>query len=228
MKYTTAIFDLDGTITDSAPGILNSIRYALEKKGIRQPSEEVLRSFIGPPLKEQFQCVFGLTAKEGEEMVSLYRQYYGDKGIFENRVYDGVMEMLENLKRSGIRILMATSKPEKYAIRIAEHFGFGRYFEFIGGACMDGTRTAKHEVIEHVLKACGIPENERDNTVMIGDSQYRSPVWIWEQRGTDCSRRRRNSGASIGYHRTILKILFNEKFAKYRVCFLHSLFTIRT
>ena len=172
MKYTTAIFDLDGTITDSAPGILNSIRYALEKKGIRQPSEEVLRSFIGPPLKEQFQCVFGLTAKEGEEMVSLYRQYYGDKGIFENRVYDCVMEMLENLKRSGIRILMATSKPEKYAIRIAEHFGFGRYFEFIGGACMDGTRTAKHEVIEHVLKACGIPESERDNTVMIGDRRH--------------------------------------------------------
>ena len=89
-------------------------------------------------------------------MVALYREYYGEKGIFENRVYDGVPEMLDTLKRAGIRILMATSKPEKYAKLIADHFDFAKYFELIGGACMDGTRTVKEEVIEYVLETCGI------------------------------------------------------------------------
>ena len=172
MKYTTAIFDLDGTITDSCPGILNAIRYALKKREIDEPSEEVLRSFIGPPLQQQFQTVFGLSEEEGAAMVSTYREYYGVKGIFENRVYDGVPEMLEKLRAAGVRVLMATSKPEKYAKRIAEHFGFGRYFDFIGGACMDGTRTAKHEVIEYVLSSCGISEDERNSTVMIGDRSH--------------------------------------------------------
>ena len=172
MKYTTAIFDLDGTITDSCPGILNAIRYALKKREIDEPSEEVLRSFIGPPLQQQFQTVFGLSEEEGAAMVSIYREYYGVKGIFENRVYDGVPGMLEKLRAAGVRVLMATSKPEKYAKRIAEHFGFDRYFDFIGGACMDGTRTDKHEVIEYVLSSCGISEDERNSTVMIGDRSH--------------------------------------------------------
>ena len=90
MKYTTVLFDLDGTITDSKPGILNSIRYALKKYGLQVPSDEVLQTFIGPPLKEQFQEVFGLTEEESIQMVAAYREYYAEKGIFENRVYEGV------------------------------------------------------------------------------------------------------------------------------------------
>lgn len=172
MKYTTAVFDLDGTITDSCPGILNAIRYALKKRGIREPEENVLRSFIGPPLQKQFQEVFSLTEKEGAEMVSIYREYYGEQGIFENRVYDGVTEMLKRLKDAGVKILMATSKPEKYAKQIADHFEFEKYFDFIGGACMDGTRTVKHEVIEYVLESCRISEADRKNTVMIGDRHH--------------------------------------------------------
>ena len=115
MRYRTAIFDLDGTITDSGQGIMNAIRYAVKKHALPEISEETLRSFIGPPLKEQFQSVFGLSENEGADMVATYREYYSDKGIFENRVYDGVPEMLEGLKTAGARILMATSKPEKYA-----------------------------------------------------------------------------------------------------------------
>lgn len=172
MNNTAAIFDLDGTITDSGPGIISSIRYALKKQGIEEPSEEVLRSFIGPPLREQFCSVFGLTVEEGNEMVSLYREYYEDRGIFENRVYEGVPEMLESLKEANLRILMATSKPEIYAKRIAEHFGFDRYFDFIGGACMDGTRTDKYEVIRYVLDRCSISEEERKRAVMIGDRSH--------------------------------------------------------
>lgn len=172
MGYSIAVFDLDGTITDSGTGIMNAIRYAIEKKKFAEPPEKVMRSFIGPPLREQFQSVFGLDESESREMVELYRVYYEDRGIFENRVYDGVPEMLETLKNKGVTVLMATSKPEKYANVIAEHFGLLRYFDFIGGACMDGTRTAKDEVIGYVIEACGISEEERKQAVMIGDRRH--------------------------------------------------------
>lgn len=166
MRYETVIFDLDGTITDSGPGIMNAIRYTVKKHGLQEISEEVLRSFIGPPLKEQFRSVFGLSEEEGRIMVSSYREYYAEKGIFENRVYDGMDETFQKLKSSGVRILMATSKPEKYAKQIAEYFDFSQYFDFIGGACMDGSRTDKHEVLEYVLRSC---QTARERTVMIGD-----------------------------------------------------------
>lgn len=169
MRYATAIFDLDGTITDSGPGIMNSIRYAAKKRGLPELPEDVLRSFIGPPLKEQFRSVFGLSEEEGEVMVATYREYYSDKGIFENRVYDGVTDILKKLKAGGVRILMATSKPEKYAKQIAGHFGFSGYFDFIGGACMDGRRTDKNEVIEYVIYTCKV---DRKSAVMIGDRRH--------------------------------------------------------
>ena len=87
-------------------------------------------------------------------------------------MYSGVPEMLERLKESGARILMATAKPEKFARRIAEHFDFAKYFEFIGGACMDGRRTDKYEVIEYVIDQCGISEEERKRAIMIGDRSH--------------------------------------------------------
>lgn len=172
MKYKIALFDLDGTITDSGPGILNSIRYALRKHGLPIPCEEVLRTFIGPPLKEQFQAVCSLTDEESVHMVESYREYYAEKGIFENSVYEGVPQLLQRLHKRGVRILMATAKPEYFAKKIAEHFGFSQYFEFIGGACMDGRRTDKAEVIEYVLSSCKVSEEERAHTVMIGDRSH--------------------------------------------------------
>lgn len=183
MKTETVLFDLDGTLTDSGPGIMNSIRYALTKSGIAVPGEDVLRTFIGPPLKEQFEKVFGLDSREGAEMVVKYREYYSGKGIYENRVYDGVPEMLGRLRDAGIRVLMATSKPEIFAKRIADHFDFAKYFDFIGGACMNGTRTDKYEVIEYVLESGGALEqslvrsvegiaNGRETTVMVGDRSH--------------------------------------------------------
>lgn len=170
MRFHTALFDLDGTVTDSGPGILNSVRYALEKAGMRSAEEKDLRSFIGPPLHEQFRKFCGITEKEAERMVALYREYYTEKGIFENRVYDGILSVLESMRKSGFRILLATSKPEKYARIIARHFEFEQYFDFIGGANLDGSRTRKQEVIEYVLSACGI-EN-REDVLMIGDRRY--------------------------------------------------------
>lgn len=170
MKFHTVLFDLDGTITDSAEGIMNSIRYAIKKAGKEIPDYETLRSFIGPPLYKQFMKVYGVSEAEGKEMLSFYREYYGEKGIFENRVYDGVMEMLRTLKESGICICMATSKPEYYAKIIAEHFGFAEYFHYIGGATMDSSRKTKHDVIEYVIESCGL--KDRSGILMVGDRKH--------------------------------------------------------
>ena len=167
MRYQTVLLDLDGTITDSGPGIMGGVRYALEKHGMEVPGEEELRTFIGPPLKEQFRDFCGITDSEAAEMVSSYREYYGERGIFENRLYEGVIQLLKRLKDAGITVAMATSKPEKYAVQIAEYFGIAEYFAFIGGALMDGRRTAKKEVIEYVLASCGVDDREAVIMVMM-------------------------------------------------------------
>ena len=164
MEISTVLFDLDGTITDSGSGIINSVKYALKKAGRKIPPEDELRKFIGPPLQEQFMKCCGIEEKEAAEMVALYREYYQEEGIFDNRVYDGVMEMLKTLKEAGLKIVMATSKPEKFAKMIAEHF------DLIGGACMDGARTKKQEVIQYVLEQC--KEKDREKIRMVGDRCY--------------------------------------------------------
>ena len=109
MKITTVLFDLDGTLTDSGPGIMNSVKYALEKVGEPTPDVDELRKFIGPPLKGQFMEHCGIDEEKAAEMVTLYREYFTVTGIFENSVYDGVEEMLKTLKQAGIKIAMATS-----------------------------------------------------------------------------------------------------------------------
>ena len=108
--------------------------------------------------------------EKAAEMVTLYREYFTVTGIFENSVYDGVEEMLKTLKQAGIKIAMATSKPEKFAKIIADHFGLAQYFDVIGGACMDETRTEKQDVIHYVLEQC--EEKELDKIVMVGDRSY--------------------------------------------------------
>lgn len=170
MEYKVLLFDLDGTITDSAEGILNSIRYALNKQQLPMLTDDELQSFIGPPLREQFCVKCNLADEEGTKMVELYREYYQKKGILENRVYDGIIPMLEELQKTGYRLAIATAKPEKYAKIIAEHFGFAKYFECIVGACMDGSRTDKHAVIEYALEQLSVLD--RTTVVMVGDRSH--------------------------------------------------------
>lgn len=170
MEISTVLFDLDGTLTDSGSGIINSVKYALKKAGREIPPEDELRKFIGPPLQEQFMKCCEIEEKEAAEMVGLYREYYQEKGIFDNWVYEGVMEMLKTLKEAGLTIVMATSKPEKFAKMIAEHFGFAKYFDLIGGACMNGARTKKQEVIQYVLGQC--EEKDLEKIRMVGDRCY--------------------------------------------------------
>ncbi len=168
--YSTLLFDLDGTLTDSGRGITNSVAYALEKFGISYGSKKELECFIGPPLVKTFMSKFGLPEDEGKHLVTLYREYYSVKGIFENDVYQGVPELLCTLRKGGKKIILATSKPEHFAVKILEHFDLAKYFDCIAGATMDEKRTDKDEVIAYALEKGEV--SDLSKTVMIGDREY--------------------------------------------------------
>ena len=163
----TIFFDLDGTLTDSAPGIIHSVQYALKKYGI-EAEENDLRSFIGPPLVHSFQDRFGFDHDKALEAVAYYREYFTAGGMFENSVYPGVEEMLQKLKEEGLMLAVATSKPELFSKQILEHFALTRYFDFIGGAAMDETRTTKVEVLSYALQELQV---DPAKAVMIGDRE---------------------------------------------------------
>ena len=163
----TIFFDLDGTLTDSAPGIIHSVQYALKKYGI-EAEENDLRSFIGPPLVHSFQDRFGFDHDKALEAVAYYREYFTAGGMFENSVYPGVEEMLQKLKEDGLMLAVATSKPELFSKQILEHFALTRYFDFIGGAAMDETRTTKVEVLSYALRELQV---DPAKAVMIGDRE---------------------------------------------------------
>lgn len=168
MKYPVVLFDLDGTLTDPGEGITNSVMYSLKKYGIDVPDRSSLYKFIGPPLHESYETYYSFSHEQAMEAVGYYREYYGEKGIFENRVYEGIEKMLCTLQKKGVLCLVATSKPEKYARQILEHYGLTGYFYFVAGANMDGTRTDKAEVIAYALEQ--IPGKfDRTQILMVGD-----------------------------------------------------------
>ncbi len=172
MNFDTLLFDLDGTLVDTSEGITKSVSYALGKRGYVGHSPQSLKCFIGPPLREQFMAFTGTDLSEGTALVTAYREYYTQKGIFECRVYDGIPALLERLKKRGKRLLVATSKPERFAHLILEHFSIDGYFDFIGGAALDNTRTDKAEVIRYTLQGVGLQVGFSEKAVMIGDSQF--------------------------------------------------------
>ena len=169
-KYDVILFDLDGTLTDSSPGIINSIVYALKKYNIRVENTDDLRKFLGPPLHESFRDFYGFDDEKSMEAVGFYREYFSNKGLLENEVYSGIREMLEDLKDNGKRLILATSKPQPFTDRIMEHFDLAKYFEFIAGSNMDGTRSKKAEVIVYALESCNI--TDKSNVVMVGDREH--------------------------------------------------------
>lgn len=170
MNKEYILFDLDGTLTDPALGITNSLMYALEKLGMHIESREELYKFIGPPLIEMMMQEYGFSREKAERGLALYREYFSVKGLFENSVYDGIPEMLEKLQNKGYKLVLATSKPELYAKQILEHFNIAKYFYFIGGSDMSETRSTKEAVIEYDLEALGNPSV--DKCIMVGDRKY--------------------------------------------------------
>lgn len=165
--YRTLLFDLDGTITDPAEGITNSVAYALEKLGITVTDKNALLRFIGPPLLDSFRDFYGLDDRQAQQALRWYREYYAVTGIYENVMYEGMPELLWDLKRHGYRLLVATSKPELYARRIFEQFGLTDCFHVIAGSDMAEKRADKAQVVAYALAQAGL--YDRSEAVMIGD-----------------------------------------------------------
>lgn len=163
----TILFDLDGTLTDSGEGIINSAILALEHFGLPVPSREEMRVFVGPPLQESF-IRHGVPAEQAEEAVRIYRSRYIPIGKFENTPYPGIRELLEALNADGHKLYVATSKPEAMSLEILEHFDLAKYFNQICGATMDSSRSSKEAVIAYLLEQNG----RADNMVMVGDTKF--------------------------------------------------------
>lgn len=171
------LLDLDGTLTDPKEGITKCVQYALADFGIREPDLDALTCFIGPPLMQSFREYYGFDETEARHAVAKYRERFSTVGLFENRVFDGVHEMLSKLKAAGKVICLATSKPEVYANKILQRFGVDQFFDIVVGSELDGRRTNKAEVIEEVLRRAAEKDHMkkemvREKAVMVGDRHH--------------------------------------------------------
>ena len=155
--YQTIFFDLDGTLTDSGPGITHSVAYALNKWNIKVEDYSVLNAFVGPPLAESFAKYYNFTPEQCQKSIEYYREYYVEKGMFENSVYPGIRELAAYLKDAGRKLVVATSKPEAFAVQIMEHF-----------ASMDENRVEKADVLRYAIEAGGY---DLSGAVMVGDRE---------------------------------------------------------
>ena len=167
--FTHIFFDLDGTLTDPAQGITNSFIHALKFYGLPIPSYQELCKLIGPPLPYSFESTFGFDHDKAMEAVAKYREYFASRGLFENKVYPGIPELLQTLKEQGKHLLVATSKPEEYSIKIIDHFGLSKYFDFVCGSLMDESRSKKSEVIAYALECAALGKADKEKVLMVGD-----------------------------------------------------------
>lgn len=168
--YEYYLFDLDGTITDTGLGITNSVIYALGKFGIEVDDRTAIYKFIGPPLHVSFREFCGFDEEKSRLAIEYYREYYRDKGLFENTIYPGIEYVLKTLKKQGKKIMLATSKPEEFAIKILKGLEVYKYFDFCAGANMDGSRSKKSDVIKYALENLGVTDTAK--ALMIGDREY--------------------------------------------------------
>ena len=163
----TILFDLDGTLTDSGPGIMNCAKEALTYFGLPIPGEDVLRTIVGPPLDDSLRNL-GVAEADVPKAIEVFRKRYSSVGKYENTPYPGIADLLARLQADGHRLYVATSKPECMALDIMDHFDLARYFTRICGATLDKSRASKSAVIAYLMDACG----RQDNMVMVGDTAF--------------------------------------------------------
>ena len=167
--YKLALFDLDGTLTQSEFGILASAKYALEKFGIYEADEKKLKRFIGPPLYVSFSEFYGLTGADGEEAVRLYREVYEAENFKNAPVYDGIPEALSAIKDAGAKLMVVTSKPQDMAERVVERAGLKPFFDAIVGPGREMHTPSKTVLIERALSLAAL---DKKIAVMIGDRKF--------------------------------------------------------
>ena len=165
------LFDFDGTLFDTGPGVMNCVVYALEHLGIHETDLGRLRKFMGPPLYDMFRELYGMDDALGHEAVRLYRERYQPTGIWECSPYPGMPELLTKLRDAGFLLAVATGKPTPSALRILEHYDMDSRFDFVCGSEFDGTRSKKAEVVSAVLDRFGLTMHP-EQALMIGDRKY--------------------------------------------------------
>jgi phosphoglycolate phosphatase len=168
-SYQHIIFDLDGTLSDSREGIFNAYKYTFEKMGLKDPGPEILKTLIGPTLQKGFRDAFGLEGEKNDLAIKVFRDYYAAKGLYENALYDGMKELIEELYANGVHLYVATSKYNVYARKVLQHFGILDFFTEVSGADYEGKAT-KVDLIAQIIRDQGI--TDPTNVVVIGDTRY--------------------------------------------------------
>jgi phosphoglycolate phosphatase len=171
-EYDLILFDLDGTLTDPESGLIKSFAYALSRMGIDCSDRPSLRRFIGPPLYDEWQRVYGFSPEASGLALDYFHEYYEKDGWCDNVMYEGIPALLSGLRAAGKRIALATSKPEVFAKKILRLFGISQYFDFEAGAYSDRIRDKKWEVLAYALQQ--FPDIPKDRCVLIGDRKYDS------------------------------------------------------
>lgn len=168
--YNTVFFDLDGTLTEPSTGIINSVEYALSKWNIKVENRDSLRCFIGPPLLYSFSKYYGFSDDDAQKAVEYYREYFTQKGMYENIIYDKCEYVLKELKFNNKKIILATSKPEIFAVKILKYFGIDKYFDLICGATLDPSRNTKESVLKYAIEKSEV--KDLSSAVMVGDRHH--------------------------------------------------------
>lgn len=169
MEYKNVLFDLDGTITDSSPGIINAYKYSLNKLGLIETNVSIIRSYIGSPLRVYYTERHKLNPGESETAVKFFREHYNDIGIYENNVYPGLYELIAELKNRGCCLFIATSKPEKFALTVLGHFHLDKFFSYVKGSDMSPDNKSKSVIIKHVMETNRL---KRNDCIMVGDRYH--------------------------------------------------------
>lgn len=166
----TVLLDLDGTIVNSEPGITACVSYALSAVGIAETDKDMLRRFIGPPLRYSLAEYYHLSGEQIDRAIAKYRERYEPVGIFESELYAGVEPFLRFLKEHGFCVALASSKPEDMCRKLLAHFGLDGYFDEVVGATRDGRIDSKIQVLEETFRR--LPEAKREETVLVGDTRF--------------------------------------------------------
>lgn len=172
MRFERMLFDLDGTITDPKEGITRSVQFALKAFGIEEPDLDRLTPFIGPPLQQSFQDFYGMDAMKAKQAVEEYRKRFSTVGLYENVIYPGMAQMLEQLCEQGCHLAVASSKPTVFVQKILEHFQIDRFFEVVVGSELNGNRVEKEEVVAEALRQLEQLGGTTGITAMIGDRRF--------------------------------------------------------
>ena len=171
-KFDLILFDVDGTLTDSGEGITKSVQYTLEKYGIIEPDLSKLQKFIGPPLIDSFAKYYGFSKEESIRARNIFNERYQPIGWMENRPYDGVTEVLDQLYEAGILLGVATSKPESVANKVLDYFNLKKYFKIICAAPDNGLNGEKAGRIQAAIEEAKALGCAVENPIMVGDTRF--------------------------------------------------------